>query len=149
MFNFCDILNCILLGEVCVMENSTRFHLLDSLRGISVLSMIVYHFAWDLIFIAGFPLGTFDSPANTVWQLSICVTFILISGFCFNLSRCPLKNAVIIILSGIAVTLATLIATPDSPIYFGVLFFLGSAMLISLPFRGPLLKKAAYNRSYC
>lgn len=129
-----------LFREVQIINSTARFHLLDSLRGIAVISMIIYHLAWDLIFIAKLPLGSFDSVANGMWQLSICLTFILISGFCYGLARHPFKNGIVTLVCGIAVTVTTLVATPDSPIYFGVLFFLGAAMLILLPIRKLLAK---------
>lgn len=117
-----------------------RYALIDSLRGIAVFSMVIYHFVWDLKYIAGIRWGSSASVYNFLWQQSICWTFILISGFCYFLSKHPLKNAVIALLGGVAVTLVTLVATPDSAIYFGVLIFHGSAMLLLLPIRKFLYK---------
>ena len=120
--------------------NTNRFYLIDSLRGFAVFSMVIYHFVWDLNYVAGVRWGSFSSLYNFLWQQSICLTFILISGFCYHLSRHPLKNSLIALLCGAAVTLATALLTPDSAIWFGVLTFLGSAMLICLPIRKLLYK---------
>ncbi len=122
------------------MEKTGRYFLLDALRGIAVLSMVLYHFIWDLKYVAGLRRGSYSSVSNFIWQQSICWTFILLSGFCYFLSRHPLKNALITLLGGIAVSLVTVIATPDSAIFFGVLIFHGSAMLLLLPIRKFLYK---------
>lgn len=122
------------------MEKRERYYFLDALRGIAVFSMVIYHFVWDLNYVAGIRWGSFSSPINFLWQQSICWTFILISGFCFFLSRHPLKNGILTLLGGLAVTLVTLVATPDAAIYFGVLIFHGSAMLLLLPIRKFLYK---------
>lgn len=123
------------------MEQITkRYSLIDSLRGLAVFSMVIYHFVWDLHYIAGIRWSSFSSDSNFIWQQSICWTFILISGFCYFLSKYPLKNALLTLLGGTAVTLVTVAVTPDSAIYFGILFFLGSAMLLLLPIRRFLYK---------
>ncbi len=102
--------------------------------------MVIYHFVWDLHCIAGIRWGSFSSAYNFLWQQSICWTFILISGFCYFLSNHPLRNAIFTLSGGIAVTLVTVNAAPRSAIYFGVLIFLGSAMILLLPIRKPLYK---------
>ncbi len=117
-----------------------RYYFIDTLRGLAVLSMVLYHFAWDLRYIAGVINVSFLSLPALFWQQSICIGFILISGFCFYISRRPLKNGIITFLSGGAVTLATLIFTPYMTVYFGVLTLLGSAMLMLLPIRKYLAK---------
>ena len=63
------------------MEKRERYYFLDALRGIAVFSMVIYHFVWDLNYVAGIRWGSFSSPINFLWQQSICWTFILISGF--------------------------------------------------------------------
>ncbi len=125
------------------MEKGARLHLIDSLRGIAVLSMVIYHFVWDLYNLAGIKWGSFSSTSNFIWQQSICWTFILISGFCFNLSRHPLKNALLTLAGGVAVTVVTVTVMPEAAIYFGVLIFHGSAMLLLFPVRR-LLNKIPY-----
>ncbi len=125
------------------MDKRQRYFFIDSLRGLAVVNMVIFHFLWDLRYIAGIKEIALSSTAAFVWQQAICHTFIFISGFCFLLSRRPLKNGIITFLSGAAVTAATLIFMPDSAIFFGVLTLLGSAMLILTPIRKLLVKVPA------
>ncbi|MBO7218262.1 MAG: DUF1624 domain-containing protein [Clostridia bacterium] len=122
------------------MEKRERFYFIDVLRGIAVLSMVLYHFMWDLRFIARLPFKDYPDRLDFLWQQSICWTFILVSGFCFYLARRPFINGIKVLLGGVLVSLVTIFLTPDSAIYFGVLIFHGSAMLITLPLRKFLYK---------
>lgn len=121
-------------------RKTERFFLIDGIRGIAVLNMVFYHLLWDLVYILGLRLPWFHSAAAQLWQQAICHSFILISGFCFYLSKNSLKNALVLLVFGSAVTVVTLLFSPSSAIYFGVLFFLGAATLIAIPLRPLLLK---------
>ncbi len=122
------------------MAEGKRYYLLDSLRGLSVLSMVLYHFAFDLAYIARLDGLSLTTLSAFIWQQSICLSFILISGFCFFVAKHPLKNGLIVFLSGGAVTLVTALLMPSAAIYFGILTLLGSAMLLLLPIRQKLYK---------
>lgn len=54
---------------------------LDILRGLTVLSMVTYHFTWDLVHVAELPISWFYELPGVIWQQSICWSFILISGY--------------------------------------------------------------------
>ena len=122
------------------MEKRERFYFIDTLRGIAVLSMVIYHFIWDLRFIARLPFTSYPNRLDFLWQQSICFCFILVSGFCFYLAKHPFINGIKAFIGGILVSLVTLLFTPDSAIIFGVLTFHGSAMLLILPIRKYLYK---------
>ena len=107
-----------------------RYNRIDNLRAISIISMVLYHAAWDLVFLYNFNWPWYKSLAGFVWQQSICWSFILISGFCHSMSRKPLKNAFKVFLCGLLVSLVTWIFTPNIRITFGILTFLGSAGII-------------------
>jgi uncharacterized membrane protein len=55
----------------------------------------------------------------------------LVAGFCFNLSHKHIARAVLLIGCGTLITLTTILVTPDNAIIFGVLFFLGFAILVA------------------
>lgn len=116
----------------CVIRK--RYDLLDLIRGITLISMIAYHISWDLIFIfhlKGAFARFFVSDAGNFWQQSICWTFILLSGFCIPLSHHPIKRGIIVTIAGSAVTLVTLFFMPENIVVFGILTFLGSAMILT------------------
>ena len=61
----------------------TRFALLDTLRGMMLVSMILYHGCWNLVYLYGKDWQWYRySKGAYFWQKSICCTFIFLSGFC-------------------------------------------------------------------
>lgn len=92
--------------------------------------MILYHFLWDLRFIAGFEINWYTQLPGKIWQASICYVFIFISGFCLSLSRNPLKRGITVFVSGLLVTVVTLVFMPENRVVFGVLTLIGSCMII-------------------
>ena len=117
-----------------------RFDGLDTIRGITLISMIAYHASWDLVYLYGVDWPFYRSFGAYLWQQSICWTFILLSGYCFHLGRHRLKRGVMAFGGGVLVSLVTVFAMPDSPIICGVLTLLGTATLLTIPLEG-LLKK--------
>lgn len=107
-----------------------RYALLDTIRGIVLISMIVYHTTWNFVYIYGKDWDWYKSYGAYVWQQSICWTFILLSGFCFSLGRRHLKSGLLVFGSGALVTAVTLIAMPQNRVVFGVLSCIGSCILI-------------------
>lgn len=107
-----------------------RYAILDLLRGVNLISMILYHAAWDIVFIAGIDWEWYHSKGAYVWQQCICWTFILLSGFCVSMGRHALKRGLIVFGAGGIVTAVTLIASPEQRIIFGVLTLLGACMIL-------------------
>ena len=121
------------------MKNSAlRQHGLDTVRGITLLSMIAYHASWDLVYLYGVDWPWYRSFGAYLWQQSICWTFILLSGYCLHLGRHRLKRGLAAFGGGALVSLVTVVAMPDSPIICGVLTFLGTATLLTIPLDGLL-----------
>lgn len=117
------------------MKSSNRRHSLDTLRGLTLISMIAYHACWDLVYIVGKDWGWYRSDGAYLWQQSICWTFILLSGYCFSMGRKPWKRGLMAFGGGVIVSLVTVVAMPDAPAICGVLTLLGSAALLTVPLR--------------
>lgn len=109
---------------------SSRITLIDTVRGVLLVSMIIYHACWDLYYLVGLKLSFFESYGAYVWQQSICWCFIFLSGICGNLSANTLKRGFIVSAAGILVTAVTLTVMPDERIVFGILTLIGASMLI-------------------
>lgn len=107
-----------------------RYPLLDTIRAIAVISMILYHAMWDIVFIFGQNITWFSEWPGFLWEQSICWTFILLSGFCQNLSKHGYRDGLLISACGLLVTLVSIIFQIGMEIYFGILTFLGLAILI-------------------
>lgn len=115
------------------MTSKPRLHALDSLRGITMLSMIVYHLMWDLVYLYGIDAPWYRSAAAHLWQQSICWTFILLSGFCHGLGRHPVRRGLTVYGASVLVSLATYLFMPDDKILHGVLGLIGISMLLCVP----------------
>lgn len=110
--------------------NHKRYELLDTIRGIVLVSMIIYHACWNLVYIYGMDWGWYRSKGAYLWQQSICWTFLLLSGFCFSLGKRHLKSGLMVFGGGMLVTVVTLIFMPENRVIFGVLTCIGSCVLL-------------------
>ena len=125
-----------------------RVAFLDEVRGLCILLMVLYHAAYTTIFLFGWditlPGGTrllhflFTSPVIVLAQPFVAGIFIFISGVACRYSRSNLKRGVIALGLGLAITAFTLHFMPEVAIYFGILHFLGSGMILFALFRRPL-----------
>ena len=126
-----------------------RYRLLDSFRGITVISMIAYHLVWDLVYIFYLPWDWFYGYGSYVWQQSICWSFIALSGFCWSMGRRKLKRGLQVFVCGGVVSGVTLLFVPGQAVIFGVLTMLGSCMLLQAVTQ-PLWKRCnAYAGFFC
>lgn len=110
---------------------ASRYALLDELRGLDLISMMLFHVCWDLVFLFDMNMGWYVGTPGRLWQQSICWVFILLSGFCVPLGRHTLRRGTVVFGAGAVVTLATLVFMPEGRVIFGVLTFLGTAMLLT------------------
>lgn len=124
-------------------QKAGRLAGLDTIRGITLLSMMLYHTCWDLVFLFGKKIPGYSGFGGYVWQQSICWTFILLAGFCWSLGSHHLKRGLIVFGSGILITFVTLLVMPESRVIFGVLTLIGSCMLLLIPMEKLLLKLRA------
>ena len=111
---------------------------LDTIRGLTLLSMMAYHACWDLVYLFHCDWAWYRSFGAYLWQQSICWTFILLSGSCVSLGRHPLRRGLITLAAGAVVSLGAQVG--GTTIRWGVLTLLGAAAVLTVPLR-PLLEK--------
>lgn len=119
-------------------QQSLRYRLLDELRGLDLISMMLYHGMWDVVFLFGITQKWYIGRPGFLWQQSICWVFILLSGFCLPLGRHPFKRGAVVFGAGALVTAVTLLFLPEDVVWFGVLTLLGSSMFITAVLDGLL-----------
>lgn len=125
-----------------------RLETLDLLRGLTLISMIIYHGMWDFLYLSETgasmtALRDWYETGGHLWQQSICRTFILLSGFCVPFSRRIFRRGLQVSAGGIAVSAVTIIALYEDRVVFGVLTFLGAAMLATGALQSLLGKSGA------
>ena len=128
-----------------------RLTMLDSLRGAALVSMILYHGTWDLVYMAGVRISWYDRLPGYLWQQSICMTFILLSGYCAALSGDPrrlLRRGLIVSAAGLLVTVVTLLALPEDRVIYGVLTLIGACMLLTGSVRYGLQKTGVQAKNW-
>ena len=116
-------------------NNSGRLALLDSIRGLTLVSMILFHACWDAVYMLGADWPWYSGRGAYIWQQSICWTFILLSGFCIPFSRRLLRRGLEVFGAGALVMLVTNLVLPEDRVIFGVLTLIGSCMLLMIPLR--------------
>lgn len=107
-----------------------RNHYIDMIRGISLISMVLYHLFYDLVYIFNVNINFYKLNSVRPWQLSVCITFILISGISFHFYKNHRKQGLIIFTLSLIISLITYIFIPEEAIKFGVLSLIGASIII-------------------
>ncbi|MGL5206044.1 MAG: heparan-alpha-glucosaminide N-acetyltransferase domain-containing protein [Acidaminococcaceae bacterium] len=117
-----------------------RYFLIDTLRGLAMVNVIVYHFIYDLINFYGFVFPWFAStPVYLVQQGTVCL-FVFISGMMSHCANKLIRNGLLLLGCGLLNFLVTYLFFPEFLILFGILSLLGWAALITY-FLRPLLER--------
>ena len=110
-------------------QKSGRSGLLDSLRGLTVINMVLFHGLWDWVYLSGAEAEWFFGMSAFLWQQAICCTFIILSGFCGAMGSHTLRRGLTVFGLGWVITAVTVIFMPEEAIWFGVLSLIGSCMV--------------------
>ncbi len=106
---------------------------LDAFRGVFILGMVVVHILYDIKYMFGADI--YLPPIYDFAKKYGSALFILLSGICVTLGRHNVKRGATVLALGVGVSVVMEILcliSPDSfgHIYFGILHFLGIAMLM-------------------
>ena len=129
------------------MNTSSRFSIIDSLRGLAVTMMIVFHFCYDLTY---FEFTKFDFYHDPFWLnfRSIIVSlFLVVVGISLTLVNTHalaknrvIRRLVILFLCSLLITVVSYFLFPGRTIVFGIIHFITIASIFSLAFvQWPLL----------
>ena len=127
-------------------ERRPRLAIIDVLKGVAILAMIVYHFAWDL---SAYQLIAVDVTGDLGWRIfarSIAGAFLALVGINLVLAtrngfrRGPyFRRLAIILVAALLVSLGTWLLDPATFVFFGILHLIAIASILALPFlRAPL-----------
>ena len=111
-------------------KNKPRYYVLDTIRGICIILVVLYHLLYDLSEVFGGDYAFFRSEAMDTFRDAFVGTLILLAGISCNLSRSNIKRGVKTLLCGMLVSVVMLVVMPASKVYFGILHLLGASMLL-------------------
>ena len=114
-------------------DQKIRYDLLDSVRGICILGMVIYHTLFDVFTLHGTEMrGGWFTALDAMRDLGAAI-FIFLSGVCFHFSTRRLRRFLILSAAGAAVTVITSLFVPENVVIFGILTFMGiSGGILSL-----------------
>ena len=117
------------------MENAVRlpkerWHLLDTLRGVCIILVVLYHVLYNLSESFGGNYAFFRSSGMDNFRDGFVSVLVLLAGISCSLTRSNLKRGIKTLLYGLIITAVMAIVMPQSIIIFGILHFFGCAMLI-------------------
>lgn len=132
-----------LAGTLVHHPKHQRIEILDALRGVAILAMVFYHGMYDLCDIFGLNIPLFSYLS--LLEPFFAGLFILLAGISCRFSHNNWLRGARVLALGLALTAFTMLYTyfnPNDPetIYFGILHFMGCAILL-YALLGPLLNK--------
>lgn len=109
---------------------SLRIRAFDIARGFAIISMVCFHYCYDLVYLSGVDLPWFRPPLQDVWRASISWVFLLIAGCMCSFSSNNLKRALRYGTLALAIYVVTTIASVDAPISFGIIYCMAASTFV-------------------
>lgn len=120
---------------------SQRIEFLDFARGMALVAMTTFHFAFDLELFGFQEKGFISQPHWKYFARAIATSFLILTGFSLYLAHVdgiawPKWRRRMVMIAGAAfvITIATYFATPDQYIFFGILHQIAFASVAGLLF---------------
>lgn len=124
-----------------------RFWEIDILRGIAIILMIIYHILYDLNYFNIYKTN-FDTFFFEIYKYGAASIFVILVGVSLSLSYGRIRNkknvkevyfkflkrGLSIFAMGLIITLVSLLYIPEGFIIFGILHFIGIAIILAIPF---------------
>ena len=123
-----------------------RFWEIDALRGLAIIKMIISNFIFDLVLFTDYDFSSKGFLLDFSRTPIAAITFMFLLGVSLAISYSRIKNksrkqiyrkyvsrGVKILSLGILITLVTWVLFDRKAIFFGVLHFVGAAIILSMP----------------
>lgn len=117
-----------------------RLALVDAARGVAIIAMVAYHFAWDLSYYRLIATDVTTHPAWVLLQRSILSSFLFLVGVSLVLGHGNgvrwsrfWRRLAVILAAALAVTLGTYWMFPEYFVFFGILHAIALFSLLALP----------------
>jgi len=128
-------------------DAAQRYWEIDMLRGVAIVSMVLYHLVFDLTMFGYYGGNFFDGP----WQVAgraIASLFIFLVGVSLSLSHARasrrasgwrlyqryLARGLKLVGWGMVITVATWLFTGQFVVIFGILHLIGTSVMLAYPF---------------
>jgi uncharacterized membrane protein len=111
-----------------IIHKGSRIDSLDAVRGFALIAMVFYHGLYDVSYIFGYWKPLFN--ALTPLEPPFAAAFIMISGVSSRFSHNNIKRGIRVIAFALIISAVTIIFMPSESIYFGILHFLGVAIIL-------------------
>ncbi len=124
-----------------IAERAPRLAVIDVLKGVAIVAMIAYHFAWDLSAYQLVAVDVTNDPGWRIFARSIASAFLALVGINLVLAlrtgfrpRPYVRRLAIILAAALLVSLGTWWLDPGTFVFFGILHLIFAASLLALPF---------------
>lgn len=102
---------------------------IDFFRAVAIVLMVIYHFVYDLHEFLGLSIN-YQAPLWATIGKTSALLFIFLSGVSSGFSKNPVIRGMKILGYGMLITFVTYVFFPHEYVRFGIMHFLGTAMLI-------------------
>ncbi len=124
---------------------SDRYWEVDAWRGFAIVIMVIYHLVWDLYGMAGWKVDVYSGFWH-IWQQVTATSFIGLVGVSMGLRAGRMRQkgkvhflpfcqrGLVIFSWGLVISLVTFLYEPAGYVRFGILHFIGVAIILAYPF---------------
>lgn len=107
-----------------------RIYALDTIRGILILGVVLYHFLYDLSVFYNVSIPLLNVGWVRLLRDAGAGIFIFIAGISCNLSSNNLRRGIIALIWGMVISVITYVFMPGQVIVFGILHLIGTSILL-------------------
>lgn len=113
------------------MSLKMRYGEIDLLRAAAIVLMVIFHSVYDLKEFAGINID-YQAPFWFIEGKTSAVLFIFVSGLSCGFSKSPAGRGIKVLFFGMVITVVTYLFLKEEYVRFGILHFLGIAMILSV-----------------